>query len=72
VMGALDILRSATSINAALLNRTGELGVLTPGARADLLVLGSSALDDITVLERHDQILLILKDGAICKHTLQA
>jgi imidazolonepropionase-like amidohydrolase len=33
-MAPWDIIRSATTVNAELVNRAGELGVVAPGARA--------------------------------------
>ncbi len=50
VQPALDILRSATSTAADLLNLTGEIGTLTPGAHADLVVVDRDPLEDIGVL----------------------
>jgi imidazolonepropionase-like amidohydrolase len=66
----LEILRSATSVNAELLQMTGKLGTLAPGACADLLVLDGDPLDDITVLERHESIRVIVRGGRICKNDL--
>jgi imidazolonepropionase-like amidohydrolase len=66
-----DVLRSATIINAELLQRPGQLGVLKPGAFADLLVVNGNPLDDIGVLvgqgERLD---LIMRGGIIFKNAL--
>jgi imidazolonepropionase-like amidohydrolase len=45
-----ETLRSATSTNAAMLNMTGQLGVVAPGAFADLLVVEGNPLDDIGLL----------------------
>ncbi|HWM68689.1 MAG TPA: amidohydrolase family protein [Steroidobacteraceae bacterium] len=68
---ALDVLKSATSVNAALLNRTGELGVVAPDARADLIVVDGDPLRDIHVLERGDQtIRMVMKAGVIYKDAL--
>ena len=39
VLSPAEILRSATVTNAEILNRSGELGVIAPGALADLLVV---------------------------------
>lgn len=66
----IEILRSATSVNAALLQMEGRLGTIAPGAFADLIVVDGAPLDDVTVLERHDEIRLILRDGRICKNSL--
>jgi imidazolonepropionase-like amidohydrolase len=66
-----DVLRSATIVNAELLQRTGQLGVLKPGAFADLLVVNGNPLDDLGVLigqgERLD---LIMRSGIIFKNAL--
>jgi len=72
VQTPLEILRSATAVNAALLNMAGELGVVAPGAFADLIAISGNPLTDVTVLERHEHISLILKDGEIFKNTLPA
>lgn len=70
VMSPLQILRSATSVNAALLNMTGELGVVAPGACADLLVIDGNPFDDLTVMERHERIVAIMKGGEFVKNSL--
>lgn len=62
----IDILRSATSINAEILQRKGELGVIAPGARADLILLNTSPLQDITVFERwRGEMPLVVKGGEV-------
>jgi imidazolonepropionase-like amidohydrolase len=66
----LEILCSATSVNAELLQMSGKLGTLAPGALADVLVIDGNPLTDITLLERHATIRLIVRDGRICKNTL--
>ena len=48
----VDVLRSATSVNAALLNRTGELGVIAPGAHADFVVIDGDPLGDLGAIWR--------------------
>ena len=70
VMSAVEILRSATSINADLLNMSGKLGTIAPGAHADLLVVDGSPLEDISLLENHDNLRLIIKAGRVCKNSL--
>ncbi|MEU9331048.1 amidohydrolase family protein [Streptomyces canus] len=49
-MPTLDVLRSATAEAAEALGLTGRKGVLRPGADADLLVLGSSPLADLSAV----------------------
>lgn len=50
MLGALQAIQSATSVAARILRREGELGVVAPGALADLVVLQGNPLDDIDVL----------------------
>ena len=45
-----DILRSATTVAARLLRLEGQVGVVAPGASADLLVVDGDPLQDIGVL----------------------
>lgn len=63
----LDVLRSATLINAELLNREGELGVVEVGALADLLLVDGDPLSDLSLLAdpNRDAIDLIMRDGEV-------
>ena len=70
VCSPLEILRQATSVNAALLQMAGKLGTIAPGALADILVIEGDPLADITVLGDSSSIRLILQDGRIRKNTL--
>lgn len=64
VQPAADILRSATLVGARLVRMEGQLGVIAPGAYADLLVIDGDPLADITVLTRpDDHLLMIMKAG---------
>jgi imidazolonepropionase-like amidohydrolase len=60
----VDILRSATSVNAALINRTGELGVIAPGAAADLVAFDGDPLADIGVIAAKGPS-LVVKGGSV-------
>lgn len=46
----IDVIRSATTTAAALLRAEGEIGEITEGAAADLLVLDRDPLTDVTAL----------------------
>jgi imidazolonepropionase-like amidohydrolase len=70
VMSASEILRSATSVNAALVGMEGKLGTIAGGALADLLLVDGNPLDDISVLEQHDRLALIVADGRIRRNAL--
>jgi imidazolonepropionase-like amidohydrolase len=66
-----DLIRSATTTAARLLCREGELGVVAPGALADLLVIDGNPLDDIRVLTTPQHSLkLIMKQGKVYKNEL--
>ena len=66
-----EILLSATSVNAELLQRTGELGVVAAGALADLLVVDGDPLADISLLERPQATLAaIMKGGRFHRNRL--
>jgi imidazolonepropionase-like amidohydrolase len=67
-MAPFDIIRSATTVNAELLNRGGELGVIAPGARADLIAVDGDALADISLLDGQGEHLThVMKDGVFYK-----
>lgn len=71
VLPNADILRSATSVNAEILQQSGELGVVAPGALADFILVDGDPLKDISLLEHADSsIRLIMKDGVAYKNTL--
>jgi len=64
-MTPFDIIRSGTIVNAALLNREGELGVIAPDARADLIAVDGDPLADISLLDGDgEHLAMIMKDGA--------
>jgi imidazolonepropionase-like amidohydrolase len=73
VQAPIDVLRSATTINAELLGRAGELGVLAPGAAADLLVVDGDPLRDLGCLGGQGAHLdLIVRGGEIVVERLSA
>lgn len=71
VQRPVDVLKSATSINAEIVQRSGDLGVIAPGAIADILIVDGNPLKDISVLtEPEKNLRLIMKDGEIYKTDL--
>ena len=66
----IDVLRSATSVNAEILNMEGELGCVAPGAYADIILLETNPLDDFSVFESHSQMPLIMKGGKWVRNEL--
>jgi imidazolonepropionase-like amidohydrolase len=73
VLSPFEVIQSATTTNAALLQRTGELGVVAPGALADLLVVDGNPLADLTLLQEQGKHLpLIMKGGKLYKNDVPA
>jgi len=67
-MAPIDVIRSATTVNAELLNRSGELGVVAPGACADLIAVDGDPLADISLLDgQGEHLSVIVKDGMLHK-----
>jgi imidazolonepropionase-like amidohydrolase len=66
-----EIISSATIINAEILNQVAKLGIIAPGAFADLLIIEGNPLKDISLLAGQGEALaLIMKDGVIYKDRL--
>jgi imidazolonepropionase-like amidohydrolase len=66
VLGAREILASATTVGARVLGMEGRLGVVAEGALADLLVVEGDPLQDITVLaEPKKNLRMVMKEGVV-------
>jgi imidazolonepropionase-like amidohydrolase len=66
-----DVLRAATIINAEIVQQAGKLGVLAPGAFADLLLVDGNPLDDLAVLTgQGERLALIMRGGTVYKNAL--
>ncbi len=73
-----EVLQQATGVNGELLAMSGmrnpyagPVGVLLPGAMADLLIVDGNPLEDVRVLEEPDEnLLVIVKDGVVVKDRL--
>jgi imidazolonepropionase-like amidohydrolase len=71
VLPAIDVLRSACTVNAELLRQAGSLGCIREGATADILVVDGNPLEDISVLGLGGEHLsMIMKDGSFHKRTI--
>lgn len=60
-----DAIRSATSTSAEMLGMAGRLGVVAPGAYADIVAVSGDPLADIDALSR---VGFVMKGGAIFKN----
>jgi imidazolonepropionase-like amidohydrolase len=71
VVPPIDVIRSATLIGAEVVRRPGRLGVVEPGAWADLIIVDGDPLKDITLLEGQGRHLsAIMKGGKFYKNRL--
>lgn len=65
VMGVLETLRSATSVNARLVQRE-DIGRVVEGARADLVVLDGNPFDEPNLLWNERRPRTVIIDGKVC------
>jgi imidazolonepropionase-like amidohydrolase len=65
-MSPMDAIKSATTRAAELLDMKGDLGVIAPGAYADIVAVPGDPLANIEVLK---QMNFVMKDGAVFKQS---
>jgi imidazolonepropionase-like amidohydrolase len=68
-MSPMQAIQSATSRAAELLDMKGKLGVIAPGAYADIVAVSGDPLADIKTLEN---VGFVMKDGKVFKNELAA
>lgn len=61
-MPPMDAIQSATSRAAVMLDMEGKIGVVAPGAFADIIAVGGDPLHDIKALEN---VQFVMKDGRV-------
>lgn len=72
ITNTVDALRSATSINAELINMKDKLGVVKTGAIADLIVVNGDPITSIDLLlDATANIPLIMKAGELIKNEFE-
>jgi imidazolonepropionase-like amidohydrolase len=67
-MTPMQAIQSATSRAAELLGKSGELGVVAPGACADLIAVASDPLQNLEVLKSVE---FVMKDGVVFRSPLK-
>ena len=73
VLSPIEIIRQATLIGAEIVRMEGKLGVIQPGAYADLLVVDGNPLRQLEVLAgQGERLSVIMKAGRFHKNTLAA
>jgi imidazolonepropionase-like amidohydrolase len=63
-MKPMDAIQSATSRAALMLDMDGKIGVVAPGAFADIIAVGGDPLRDVKALEN---VQFVMKDGKVFK-----
>nr|HEV7955061.1 amidohydrolase family protein [Candidatus Acidoferrales bacterium] len=66
-MSPMEAIRSATSRPAVMLDMQGKIGVVAPGAFADIIALSENPLQKITAMEN---VGFVMKDGGVFKDQL--
>lgn len=64
---ALDVIRWATKHGPEFMGMGDELGTITEGKLADLIVVNGDPSQDISLLAKQDNILVIMKNGQMIK-----
>lgn len=71
VQPAIDVLRSATSINAEIVQAKGQLGIIAPDALADMIVMDGDPLADLSLfVHSSETVALVMKGGRIVRSRL--
>ena len=70
VMTPMEVLLSATKVNAELFRMSDRIGTVEAGKYADLLVVTGNPLRNLRVFQNPDNLRLIMKGGRIYKQTL--
>ena len=66
VLGAPAVIASATQVGARVLGMEGKLGVIAPGACADMLVVDGNPLRDVScLLGQGEHIPLVMQNGKV-------
>src|SRR2546423_2339829 len=63
----METLVAATKHGGEIMGKPGELGVVAPGALADLVIVDGDPLADIAILQDRNKLRMIMKDGALHK-----
>ena len=63
-MGPMGAIVATTRTNAQIIRRERDLGTITAGKLADLILLDGDPLQDITLFQRYqEKITVIIQDG---------
>ncbi len=64
-----EALVSATKLGGELMMRPDELGLLKEGYLADIILVDGNPIEDLSLLQDADRILMVMKDGELFKNS---
>jgi imidazolonepropionase-like amidohydrolase len=67
-MRPMDAIKSATSRAAEMLDMQGQIGVIAPGASADIVAVNGDPLADIKILQN---VQFVMKDGKVFRNEIK-
>jgi imidazolonepropionase-like amidohydrolase len=70
VMTPMEVLLSATRVNAELLRLDDRIGTVEPGKEADLIAVAGNPLDDLRLFQDPERLHLVMKGGAVYRQRL--
>ncbi len=70
VLKPMEVLLSATRVNAELFRMEEQIGSVEPGKYADLIVVKGNPLKDLRIFQNPDNLHVIMKGGVVHKQTL--
>lgn len=66
----IDVLRSATTINAEIVQMECKLGCIAPGALSDIIVVDGNPLDDLALFRDPANIPLVLRGNRMVRNQI--
>ena len=70
VMTPMEVLLSATRVNAEIFRMEKDIGSVEPGKLADLIAVKGNPLKDLRVFQNAETLHLIMKGGQLYKRAL--
>jgi imidazolonepropionase-like amidohydrolase len=67
-MSPMDAIKSATSRAADMLDMQGQIGVIAPGAYADIIAVADDPVRDIKSLQNVE---FVMKDGKVSRNEIK-
>jgi imidazolonepropionase-like amidohydrolase len=69
-MSPMEAIIAATKLGGELIGMGEELGQVKEGFLADLILVDGDPLSDVSILQDHERIICVMKDGNVEKMTM--